>query len=142
MPMSKREIDALLKLPNVAVMAVTAPDGSPHAVPVWYEWRGGAATLFMFQNSFKFKCLQHDPRITLVIDTRKSPYKCVVLKGKGAIEMKKADASVRRMSIAYYGNREGNKYADSLKGIEFAFVKLKPDRIISWDYAKDSDAGG
>jgi PPOX class probable F420-dependent enzyme len=142
MPMSKREIDALLKQPHVAVMAVTTPDGSPHAVPVWYEWKAGAATLFMFQDSFKFKCLKHDPRITLVIDTKKMPYKCVILKGKAAIEMKKADAWVRRLSIAYYGKREGVKYADSLKGIEFAVVTLKPDRIISWDYAKDSDSGG
>lgn len=140
MPMSKREIDAFLKQPNVAVMAVTAPDGSPHAVPVWYEWKGGAATLFMFRGSFKFKCLERDPRLTLVIDTRKMPYKCVILKGSAAIAFKKADAWVRRMSIAYYGKREGIKYADSLKGTEFAFITLKPARIISWDYAKDSAA--
>lgn len=141
MPMTKREIDALLKQPNVAVMAVTAPDGSPHAVPVWYEWKGGAAILFMFRDSFKFKCVSRDPRMTLVVDTRKMPYKCAILKGRAAIEFKKADAWVRRISIAYYGKREGLKYADSLKGTEFAFVTLKPERIISWDYAKDSAAG-
>ena len=138
MPMSKREIDALLKQPNVAVMAVTAPGGSPHAVPVWYEWKGGAATLFMFRDSFKFKCLERDPRITLVVDTRKPPYKCVILKGSAMIGFKKADAWVRRVSIAYYGQREGVRYADSFKGTEFAFATLKPERIISWDYAKDS----
>lgn len=138
MPMTKRDIDALLKLPNIAVMAVMSLDGGPHAVPVWYEWKGGAATLFMDRASYKFKCLQNDPRITLVIDTKKVPYQCVILKGKSTIEFKKADAWLRRLSVAYYGQREGIKYADSLKGIEFAFVTLKPDRIISWDYAKDS----
>ncbi len=138
MPMTKREIDTFLKQPNVAVMAVTAPDGSAHAVPVWYEWKGGAATLFMFRDSFKFRCLERDPRITLVVDTKKMPYKCVILKGRAAIGFKKAHAWVRRVSIAYYGKREGVKYADSLKGTEFAFVTLKPERIISWDYAKDS----
>jgi PPOX class probable F420-dependent enzyme len=138
MPMTKREIDAFLKLPNIAVMAVTAPDGSPHGVPVWYAWKGGAATLFMSRDSYKLKCLQHDPRIALVIDTRQKPYKCVILKGKAAIEFKKRDAWLRRLSVAYYGKREGLKYADSLQGLEFAFVTLKPDRIISWDYAKDS----
>jgi len=138
MPMTKREIDAFLKLPNIAVMAVTAPDGCPHGVPVWYEWKGGAATLFMARDSYKLRCLQHDPRITLVIDAKKMPYKCVILKGKAAIEFKKADAWLRRLSVAYYGKREGLKYADSLKGMEFAFVTLKPDRVISWDYANDS----
>jgi len=140
MPMSKREIDAFLKEPHVAMMAVVAPDGGPHAVPVWYEWRGGAATVFMYRESFKFKCLQNDPRMTLAIDTRKPPYKCVILKGAAKIEFKKIDAWLHRVSIAYYGKREGIKYADSLKGVEFAFVTLKPKRIISWDYAKDSDS--
>jgi len=140
MPMSKREIDVFLKQPHVAVMAVTAPDGSPHAVPVWYEWKGGAATIFMFRESFKFKCLQNDPRMTLTVDSRKMPYKCVILKGTATMKFKRADSWVRRLSIAYYGQREGNKYADSLKGVEFAFVSLKPERTISWDYAKDSDS--
>jgi hypothetical protein len=64
----------------------------------------------------------------------------VILKGRADIEFKKADAWVWRISVAYYGTREGIKYADSLKGIEFALVKLKPARTISWDYAKDSDS--
>jgi PPOX class probable F420-dependent enzyme len=139
MPMTRREIDALLNRPNVAIMAVTAPDGSPHSVPVWYEWKGGAATVFMFRESSKLKCLERDPRMALVIDTKKRPYKCVILKGRAEIEFRKADAWVRRISIAYYGNREGVRYADSLKGTEFALVKLKPERVISWDYARDSD---
>jgi PPOX class probable F420-dependent enzyme len=142
MPMTKRAIDALLKQPNVAVMAVTTPDGAPHAVPVWYEWKSGAATVFMLPGSFKLKCLRREPRMSLVVDTKKSPYKCVILKGKVTIELKKADAWIRRLSVAYYGQRAGLKYAESLKGMEFALVTLKPDRIVSWDYAQDSDAGG
>src|SRR5215469_16223065 len=137
MPMTRREIDALLKLPNIAVMAVMAPDGAPHAVPVWYEWKRGAATMFMDPGSFKVRCLKNDPRMTLVIDTKKPPYKSVILKGKAAIEIKQADPWLRRMSVAYYGPREGLKFADSLKGIKFAFVTLKPDRIISFDAARD-----
>jgi len=31
--MTKRAIDALLHQPHIAVVAVTAPDGSSHAVP-------------------------------------------------------------------------------------------------------------
>ena len=77
--------------------------------------------------------------MVLLIDTKKRPYKCVILKGRAEIEFRKADAWVRRISIAYYGTREGARYADSLKGIEFALAKLKPERVISWDYARDSD---
>ena len=142
MPMTTSQVDAFLKVPHVAVMALTGPDNKPHAVPVWYEWKDGAATLFMSPGSFKAKCLRHDAHMTLVVDTKKSPYKCVILKGKATLEIKMDEAWLRRVSIAYYGQREGVKYADSLKGMELMFVTLKPDRIISWDYATDSDAGG
>jgi nitroimidazol reductase NimA-like FMN-containing flavoprotein (pyridoxamine 5'-phosphate oxidase superfamily) len=40
MPMTKNEIDALLTKPNVAVLAVTGPNGAPHAVPTWYDYPG------------------------------------------------------------------------------------------------------
>ncbi len=33
MSMNKRGIESLLSEPNIAVVAVTAPDGAPHAVP-------------------------------------------------------------------------------------------------------------
>ncbi|HEY6395264.1 MAG TPA: pyridoxamine 5'-phosphate oxidase family protein [Candidatus Binataceae bacterium] len=139
--MTKREIDRLLAEPNIAVLSVTAPGGAPHGVPVWYEYRRGEAVMFMDRASFKFRCVQKDPRAALIVDTRKPPYKCVILKGNARTEMKKDDARIRRMSVAYYGKKKGLAFADSLKGIEFAWIILKPARVVSWDYAKDLDAG-
>jgi PPOX class probable F420-dependent enzyme len=136
MAMKKREIDALLSQPHIAVVAVTAPDGAPHAVPTWYEYKGGKVTFHTDRTAFKYKCLEHDPRITLVVDTKKAPYKCVVLKGTASIEIKKNDdARGLRMSIAYLGQKNGKAYHNTMKGQEVAVVTLKPSRIISWDYS-------
>jgi len=136
MAMKKREIDALLSQPHIAVVAVTAPDGAPHAVPTWYEYKGGKVTFHTDRTAFKYKCLEHDPRITLVVDTKKAPYKCVVLKGTASIEIKKNDdARGLRMSIAYLGQKNGKAYHNTMKGQEVAVVMLKPSRIISWDYS-------
>jgi PPOX class probable F420-dependent enzyme len=138
MPMSKREIDKLLAEPNIAVVAVTAPDGAPHAVPTWYEYKKGTVIFHTDESAYKFKCLQHDPRVTLVVDTRKAPYKCVILKGRATIEIKNDDARLTRMAVAYLGRKSGTAYANSMKGSEVAVVSLKPERIISWDYGKES----
>lgn len=138
MPMKKREIDELLKQPNIAVAAFTAPDGAPHAVPTWYEYKGGSVVFHTDTSAFKYKCLQHQPRMTLVVDTRKPPYKCVILKGSTSIEIKKDDARLVRMAIAYLGKKNGTAYANSMKGSELAVVTLKPDHIVSWDYGKES----
>jgi PPOX class probable F420-dependent enzyme len=138
MPMKKKEIDQLLAQPHIAVVAVTAPDGAPHAVPTWYEYKGGKVAFHTDRNAFKYKCLEHDPRVTFVVDTKKAPYKCVILKGRASIEIKKNDdARGLRMSIAYLGQKNGVAYHNTMKGQEVAVVTMKPDRVISWDYSRE-----
>ena len=135
MPMKKKEIDALLVQPHIAVVACTAPDGAPHAVPTWYEYQGGKVVFHTDTSAFKYKCLQHEPRIAFVVDTKKAPYKCVILKGRATIEVKRNDdARGLRMSTAYLGAKAGRAYHATVKGMEVAVVTLKPERIISWDY--------
>ncbi len=138
MPMTKREIDRLLREPNVAVVAVTAPDGAPHAVPTWYEYRRGEVVFHTGPEAFKYKCLTHDPRVALCVDTKKPPYKAVILKGRVQMEVKSDDARLLRMAVAYLGKRNGTAYAKSLKGEKVAVVRFKPERVISWDYGKES----
>jgi PPOX class probable F420-dependent enzyme len=138
MPMTRREIAQFLAEPKVAVVAVTAPDGSPHAVPTWFEYRRGEAAFVTEASAYKYKCLQHDPRVTLCVDMRKAPdYKAVILKGRATMEEKTADAMLERMAIAYMGKRAGLQYAAQFKGQPVIVVRFKPDRVISWDYAKD-----
>lgn len=138
MPMKKREIEELLKQPHIAVAAFTAPGGAPHAVPTWYEYKAGAAVFHTDTNAYKYKCLTREPRMALVVDIRKPPYKCVILKGRVSIEIKKDDARLLRMAIAYLGKKNGTAYAATMKGAEVAVVTLKPEHIVSWDYAKET----
>jgi PPOX class probable F420-dependent enzyme len=134
MPMKKKDIEKLLKKPNVAVVAVTAPDGAPHAVPTWYEYDKGEIVFHTGPESFKYKCLVRDPRITLVVDTRDAPYKCVVLKGRVAMEEKDDHKRLERMAIDYLGKKDGKQYAKTVSGEKMIVVRFKPERTISWDY--------
>jgi len=138
MPMKKSKIEKLLREPNVAVVATTAPNGAPHAVPTWYEYRGGEVVFHTGPEAFKYKCLSNDRRVTLVVDTRKPPYKCVILKGSVTMTEGTDDGRVRRMAVAYLGRKDGEAYAKSLKGEKLVIVTFKPERIISWDYGKES----
>lgn len=137
MPMNKREIARFLFQPNIAVVAVTAPDGSPHAVPIWYEYRAGQVSFITDATAFKYKCLQHDPRVTLCVDVRKPPYRAVILKGRVTMEQKVVPAMVERMAVAYMGQRAGRAYVSSFKNDPVVVVRFKPYRVISWDYSKD-----
>jgi uncharacterized protein len=138
MPMKKSAIEKLLRQPNIAVVAVTAPNGAPHAVPTWYEYNKGEVVFHTGPEAFKYKCLQKNPRVTLVVDTRKPPYKCVILKGKVTMTEGTDDDRVKRMSIEYLGKKDGKAYAKTLKGEKLIIVRFKPERTISWDYSEES----
>ena len=138
MPMKKKDIEKLLKKPIVAVVAVTAPGGAPHAVPTWYEYNKGQIVFHTGAEAFKTKCLQADPRVTLVVDTKKAPYKSVVLKGSATLEEKTDDQRLERMAHAYLGKKRGKAYAKGLKGQKVIVVSFKPEHTISWDYGTES----
>jgi PPOX class probable F420-dependent enzyme len=138
MPMKKEQIDELLAQPNIAVVAVTAPDGAPHAVPTWYEYRDGEIVFQTFRNSFKYRCLKRDPRVTFCVDTRVAPYKAVILKGRVTMGELNDRAGTLRMAIAYLGEKFGTAYAKSLAGEKVVVVRFRPERVISWDYAREA----
>jgi PPOX class probable F420-dependent enzyme len=137
MPMKKKDIEKLLRKPIVAVVAVTAPDGAPHAVPTWYEYDDGTIVFHTGAEAFKYKCLVRDPRVTLVVDTKKPPYKSVVVKGRATLEEKTDDKRLERMAVAYLGKKLGKAYAKPLKGQKVIVASFKPERTISWDYGKE-----
>jgi PPOX class probable F420-dependent enzyme len=134
MAMSKEHVDQLLSQPNIAVVAVTAPDGHPHAVPTWYEYRDGEVVFHTAASAFKYRCLQHDNRVALCVDTRVAPCKAVIVKGRASMIETMDDERLERMSIAYLGEKAGRAYAKTLKGQKVVVVRFKPSRTISWDY--------
>jgi PPOX class probable F420-dependent enzyme len=138
MPMKKKDVEKLLKKPIIAVVAVTAPDGAPHAVPTWFEYADGQVVFHTAAESFKYKCLVRDPRVTLVVDTKKAPYKTVVLKGKVTLEEKVDDKRTERMAIEYLGKKAGKAYAKTMKGAKTVIVSFKPAHTVSWDYGQES----
>jgi PPOX class probable F420-dependent enzyme len=138
MPMKKKDIEKLLKKPIVAVVAVTAPDGAPHAVPTWYEYDNGQVVFHTGPESFKYKCLVRDPRVTLVVDTKKPPYKTVVLKGRVTMEEKLDDKRLERMAAEYLGKKMGKAYAKTMRGSKVIVVSFKPTHTVSWDYGSEA----
>jgi hypothetical protein len=78
-----------------------------------------------------------DPRVTLVVDTKKAPYKAVVLKGRATLEEKVDDKRTLRLAVEYLGKKLGKAYAKSLKGSKVVVVSFKPSRTISWDYSQE-----
>ena len=43
----------------------------------------------------------------------------------------------RRLAIRYLGEARGNDYADGMKEIDFAMIRLEPGTLRTWDYSDE-----
>lgn len=65
-----------------AVAAVTRSDGRPHATPIWIYPDGDEIVFTTFHTSAKKKALDHNPRMTLVVQDDAPPYRYVIIEGR------------------------------------------------------------
>ncbi|MEM7340129.1 MAG: PPOX class F420-dependent oxidoreductase [Actinomycetota bacterium] len=75
--MSPEEVVAFMRTGSrTGKLAVIRPDGSPSVTPVWFDFDDATGELvFMTQiESFKGRCLQRDPRVSICVDLMEMPY--------------------------------------------------------------------
>lgn len=127
------EVDTFLRETRVAVIATVAPDGSPRTAPIWFLWDGVAPVLFTSRRTRKWRDIEANPRVSLCVDHREPPYAAVMIHGRveEATDRSLYD-DVRAMAIAYYGEREGEAFAERYRGArpEIALFRIVPDRIV------------
>lgn len=136
MPLSKDDIEDWLRQPNIAIVATVAADGQPHAVPTWYEYDNGEIIFHTGLRSRKYRNLRQNDRLSICVDTKTVPYKAIVVYGRAKLEVGTDDERSRRMAINYLGERLGNSYADSLRGERMVIVRVRPEKVTSWDYGR------
>lgn len=137
MPLSQAELDTFLSEPHIAVVATTGPSGKPHAMPVWYLWRDGKVLFHTGPESKKLRNLRKNGRISVVVDTKTAPYKVVVIEGT-ARELPGDLNLSREVAIHYLGQKNGEAYA-ARSSEPSRLVEVTPTKVISWDYARESN---
>ena len=137
MPLTQSELDSFLSEPNIAIVASTGPTGKPHAMPIWYAWRDGKVLFHTGADSKKMRNLRKNPSVSVVVDTKEGPYKVAVIEGT-AKELPGDAALGREVAIAYLGEQQGAAYA-ARSSDPGTLVEVTPTKIISWDYARESN---
>jgi PPOX class probable F420-dependent enzyme len=137
--MTGDQFDAFVGEPVLARVATVRPDGSPHVVPVWFEWDGESLRFEAQAHSRKARNLRNDPRMSVVIDATYGglQYRAVVLEGTAEIieDREFVVAIVQRIFLRYLGE-EGIAAPTPQRlifGEETIVVQLTPSRVISWD---------
>ena len=137
MPLTPGELDEFLSQPHIAIVATASPTGVPHAMPIWYLWRDGKILFHTGETSKKMRNLKKNNRISVVVDSKVAPYKVAVI--EGVAETTTGDSTLaREMAVHYLGEKQGERYASASTG-PGTLVTVSPTKIISWDYARESN---
>jgi PPOX class probable F420-dependent enzyme len=134
-PMEARRL--FRDVPTVS-LATISPDGTAHAVPLWFVWLDDAVHVSSRWGSRAHRNIERDPRVTLSIDRGRSWTELAGVLVRGRAEILHADEpSAKRAMSAWF-----EKYRGELGGTQFGvyaeqvrhpvLFSVVPDRVTGW----------
>jgi len=139
--MTPDEVDAFLAERQAMTMCSLAPDGSIHAIAMWYGFLDGCVTVETKTKSQKVQNLRRDPRLTLLFEAGESydELRGVELVGRAEIvdDPEQLWTLGRSVFERYYGpyNEEAKPFLQGMLHKRVA-IKVHVERTVSWDHRK------
>ena len=121
---------------RTAILATIRPHGPPHALPVGFVLDGDDVLFLTGETTVKAANLQHDPRVSLVVDDETPPFAFVRIDGRA--ELSQARDEARRAAAIEIGRRYGGaesidefvRFADLALGL---LVRVRPTHVVALD---------
>jgi len=132
--LTPEELDELLTSERTLRAGTVSADGTPHVAPLWFLWRDGAIWLTSLRRSKRQTDLKAGSRVALCVDTGRdySELRGAVLYGTPAEAGDDPELPAARKAFA-----RKNWDIEDLPDIKsHVWLKLVPDKIVSWDFRK------
>lgn len=126
------KVDSFLRQTVVAVLGTISDTGPPQLTPMWFAWEDDGVYMFTSRTSTKWRNIQVRPYGSLCVDRRDTPYVSVIVSGTIAEVDRPVYEVVSSMALRYYGEIEGQKFADKYKDNPSYSVALRltPQNIV------------
>ncbi len=137
--MSPEERDAFLGEERTCRVGTVGVDG-PHVTALWFVWDGASIWLNSIVKSQRWTDLQRDPRVTVLVDTGEGfgELRGVEIKGRAVPVGEVPRAGGANEELAAPECAFGEKYAAGafVHDGRHAWLRVVPDKIVSWDFRK------
>jgi len=141
--MTPEEIDAYFATARTCRVATVGRDGAPHVSPLWFVWEGGALWFSSVVTSQRWTNFLRDPRVSVVVDGGDGYLELHGVELIGEVEPvgEAPRTAVPNATLAEPERLWGEKYPDGpvMPDGRHAWVRLAPDKIVSWDFRKLPD---
>lgn len=139
--MSDEEIEAFLNEERTTTMCSMHPDGSIHAVAMWYGFLDGVITVETKGKSQKVQNLKRDPRLTFLVEAGSSYNELRGVEMVGRARIVEDPEAVWKLGISVWERYIGpydESQKDALAGMlnNRVLVTIDIDKTVSWDHRK------
>ena len=135
--MTEQERDRFLAEPRYGILNALRADGSPIAVPVWFDWNGQTIRMFTSVLAPKVRRLQADPRASLLVVNHRDEHEAwVAFDGPVSIHEEGGFELAEQLAPRYWdlSDPERSSTLELWRKAAAAFrvLELKPARIRSY----------
>jgi hypothetical protein len=136
--MTSDEMNAFLASQKVCRVATVKPTGSPDVTPLFFVWDCAVIWIYSLCRSQRWRNLERDARVAVVIDAGLSYEELQGVEITGVVEVigdvPRSHASIPE--LLPIERAFADKYGAFVVDSRHAWLRLSPQRVISWDFAK------
>ena len=131
--MTEAECDAFLKETRIGTLCTLNADGSPNAIPLWYDWDCDKIRMFTNRDTAKVQRLSRDARACLsVAEPVGAPEAWVTVEGTVEIRDGGGRDLAYRLATVYYEPGKARRTIDAWEKLEgWVLLELTPTRMRS-----------
>jgi PPOX class probable F420-dependent enzyme len=139
--MSPEEVDEFLHQERTTTMCSMHPDGSIHAVAMWYGFLDGAVAVETKRKSQKVQNLRRDPRLTFLVEAGDSYPELRGVELVGTARIIEDPDAIWKFGVSMFERYVG-PYADEHRaGVEAMMrnrlvVAIEVKKVVSWNHRK------
>jgi PPOX class probable F420-dependent enzyme len=139
--MTDEEVHAFLQDQKTATMATMHPDGSIHAVAMWYGFLDGVLTVETKAKSQKIRNLQRDPRVTFLVEAGERYEELRGVEIVGTAKIIDDPDAIWQLGMSVWERYIGpydETHRDALQAMLAKRVLVTPQvtKMVSWDHRK------
>jgi len=134
-----KKLNLYLKRKNIARICSHNKDGTTHAAPVSYIYMNGQIVIGSIASSRKTRNIRRNNDVTVLIDTERG--QGILIYGKAELDYENVDqlaVLVWEKALPTYPKDKVERLVQAyLDKVKYVIVKIKPQRIVTFDYTKD-----
>jgi PPOX class probable F420-dependent enzyme len=143
--MTEDELRTFVEDARTIILCSHGPEGFPHPMPMWFIVDDeGAIRMTTFAKSQKVRNLQRDPRVSLLVEAgeRYEELRGVVLYGRAEVTEETDRVLETLMAVSALHQPAELMAAEAMRdamrkqAAKRVEIRVKPDRIVTWDHRK------